>query len=53
MWAYTFDVVHDVEGLVERRGGRKEFVEFLDEHFDGGECSVCDRRCSSIRVNDV
>ncbi|KAI0753582.1 glycoside hydrolase family 92 protein [Irpex lacteus] len=36
MWAYTFDVVHDVEGLIERRGGRREFVEFLDEHFDGG-----------------
>ena len=37
MWAYTFDVVHDVEGLIERRGGRDKFVKFLDEHFDGGE----------------
>ena len=37
MWAYTFDVVHDAEGLIERRGGREKFVRFLDEHFDGGE----------------
>ena len=37
MWAYTFDVVHDVDGLIQRRGGKKQFVEFLDEHFDGGE----------------
>jgi len=36
MWAYTFDVVHDVDGLIERRGGNASFVEFLDEHFDGG-----------------
>lgn len=36
MWAYTFDVVHDVDGLIKRRGGNKEFVDFLDEHFDGG-----------------
>lgn len=36
-WAYTFDVVHDVPGLIERKGGNKSFVEFLDEHFDGGE----------------
>ena len=36
MWAYTFDVVHDVPGLVARRGGNASFVAFLDEHFDGG-----------------
>ncbi|EJF59982.1 glycoside hydrolase family 92 protein [Dichomitus squalens] len=36
MWAYTFDVVHDVPALIQRRGGNKSFVEFLDEHFDGG-----------------
>ncbi|TFK53274.1 glycoside hydrolase family 92 protein [Heliocybe sulcata] len=36
MWAYTFDVVQDVDGLVERRGGNMSFVEFLDQHFDGG-----------------
>ncbi|EIW62378.1 glycoside hydrolase family 92 protein [Trametes versicolor FP-101664 SS1] len=35
-WAYTFDVVHDVGALIERRGGNKSFVEFLDMHFDGG-----------------
>ena len=38
MWAYTFDVVHDVPGLVEAKGGNASFVAFLDEHFDGGEC---------------
>ncbi len=37
MWAYTFDVVQDVDWLIEKRGGKKAFVEFLDEHFDGGE----------------
>lgn len=37
-WAYTFDVVHDVGALITRRGGNKSFVEFLDMHFDGGEC---------------
>ncbi|KAI0766209.1 glycoside hydrolase family 92 protein [Trametes elegans] len=36
MWAYTFDVVHDVPALIERRGGNKSFVQFLDEHFNGG-----------------
>jgi putative alpha-1,2-mannosidase len=36
MWAYTFDVVHDVEALVAKRGGQAAFVAFLDEHFDGG-----------------
>ncbi|KAF8432203.1 glycoside hydrolase family 92 protein [Boletus edulis BED1] len=35
-WAYTFDVVHDIPGLIERKGGNKSFVGFLDEHFDGG-----------------
>lgn len=36
MWAYTFDVVHDVPSLIAQRGGNKAFVQFLDEHFDGG-----------------
>lgn len=40
MWAYTFDVVHDVPGLVELKGGNKSFVAFLDEHFDGGKSAV-------------
>lgn len=35
-WAYTFDVVHDVNGLISRRGGNRSFVQFLDNHFDGG-----------------
>ena len=37
MWAYTFDVVHDVPALIQRRGGNASFVKFLDQHFDGGE----------------
>lgn len=37
MWAYTFDVVHDVPALIQRRGGNASFVAFLDAHFDGGE----------------
>ncbi|EPS99718.1 hypothetical protein FOMPIDRAFT_161389 [Fomitopsis schrenkii] len=36
MWAYTFDVIQDVPGLIARRGGNASFVAFLDEHFDGG-----------------
>ena len=36
MWAYTFDVVHDVPALIARRGGNASFVAFLDEHFNGG-----------------
>ncbi|PIL36313.1 hypothetical protein GSI_00001 [Ganoderma sinense ZZ0214-1] len=35
-WAYTFDVVHDVPTLIEKRGGNQSFVNFLDEHFNGG-----------------
>jgi putative alpha-1,2-mannosidase len=35
-WAYTFDVVHDIPGLIELKGGNKSFVEFLDSHFEGG-----------------
>ncbi|KAF8834840.1 hypothetical protein BDN67DRAFT_975745 [Paxillus ammoniavirescens] len=35
-WAYTFDVVQDIPGLIAYKGGNASFVEFLDEHFDGG-----------------
>jgi predicted alpha-1,2-mannosidase len=35
-WAYTFDVVHDIPGLIARKGGNASFVDFLDQHFDGG-----------------
>ena len=51
MWAYTFDVVHDVDELVKRRGGNASFVMFLDEHFDGGENlsgAGSGRFCSSV-----
>lgn len=36
-WAYTFDVMHDVPGLIELKGGDRQFVNFLNEHFYGGE----------------
>jgi putative alpha-1,2-mannosidase len=39
-WAYSFDVVHAVEELVEVRGGREAFVKSLDAHFDGGVFAV-------------
>ncbi|KAI0059303.1 hypothetical protein BV25DRAFT_1809203 [Artomyces pyxidatus] len=35
-WAYSFDVVHAVDELIEARGGKAKFVQSLDEHFDGG-----------------
>ncbi|KAI0315644.1 glycosyl hydrolase family 92-domain-containing protein [Amylostereum chailletii] len=35
-WAYSFDVVHAVEELIEARGGPAAFVKSLDEHFNGG-----------------
>ncbi|KAH7902833.1 family 92 glycosyl hydrolase, partial [Hygrophoropsis aurantiaca] len=35
-WAYTFDVVHDIPGLIQHKGGNESFVKFLDEHFYGG-----------------
>lgn len=35
-WAYSFDVVQDVSGLVAKRGGNSSFVQSLDAHFDGG-----------------
>ncbi|KAG6908139.1 hypothetical protein DXG01_005968 [Tephrocybe rancida] len=35
-WAYSFDVVHDMTALIEKRGGNESFVRSLDEHFDGG-----------------
>ena len=30
MWAYTFDVVHDIPGLIAAKGGNASFVAFLD-----------------------
>ncbi len=35
-WIYTFDVVQNIPELALRRGGNTSFVQFLDEHFDGG-----------------
>ncbi|KAI1410292.1 glycoside hydrolase family 92 protein [Hypoxylon sp. FL1857] len=36
-WVYTFDVLHDADGLAELfTGGRQGMKAKLDEHFDGG-----------------
>ncbi|KAL7422033.1 hypothetical protein Q5752_003806 [Cryptotrichosporon argae] len=35
-WAYTLNVMHDVPGLIDVMGGSREFVDFLDRHFDEG-----------------
>lgn len=35
-WAYSFDVVQDVDALVKARGGEVAFVQSLDDHFNGG-----------------
>ncbi|KAF5364296.1 hypothetical protein D9756_001134 [Leucocoprinus leucothites] len=35
-WAYSFDVVHDMPQLIEKRGGKVGFVQSLEEHFNGG-----------------
>jgi predicted alpha-1,2-mannosidase len=35
-WVYTFDVMHDVEGLSRLFGGRESFHDKLDAHFQGG-----------------
>jgi putative alpha-1,2-mannosidase len=35
-WAYSFDVVHDIPQLIEKRGGKVKFVNSLEEHFNGG-----------------
>jgi len=34
-WAYSFDVVHDIPRLIEKRGGNASFVRSLEEHFNG------------------
>ncbi|KAH9949159.1 glycoside hydrolase family 92 protein [Amylocystis lapponica] len=50
MWAYTFDVVHDVDGLIQRRGGPKGFVDFLDEHFDGGTFAIMIKQTRQVAI---
>jgi predicted alpha-1,2-mannosidase len=35
-WHYSTYVPHDIGGLINRHGGNKKFVSFLDEMFDGG-----------------
>lgn len=35
-WVYTFDVMHDVEGLAALFGGREAMRDKLDAHFKGG-----------------
>ncbi|KAF8887766.1 glycosyl hydrolase family 92-domain-containing protein [Infundibulicybe gibba] len=35
-WTYTFDVVHNILGLAQKRGGNASFVQSLEDHFNGG-----------------
>lgn len=35
-WVYTFNVMHDVDGLASLFGGRDKLKAKLDEHFQGG-----------------
>ncbi|KAJ5592031.1 uncharacterized protein N7459_002400 [Penicillium hispanicum] len=35
-WVYTFDVMHDVEGLAQLFGGREAMRDKLDVYFQGG-----------------
>nr|POF11070.1 putative glycosidase [Quercus suber] len=35
-WVYTFNVMHDPEGLANLMGGREHLKAKLDAHFDGG-----------------
>jgi putative alpha-1,2-mannosidase len=36
MWCYSFDVKHNIPGLIERRGGNLNFIKSLEAHFIGG-----------------
>lgn len=33
-WAYAFSMQHDVNGLIQRHGGKQEFLKFIDRYFD-------------------
>lgn len=35
-WAYSFDVLHDIGGLIRLMGGARAFDARLDAYFDGG-----------------
>ncbi|WP_439681154.1 GH92 family glycosyl hydrolase [Embleya sp. MST-111070] len=35
-WVYTNDVLHDVPGLIDLKGGNAEFARWLDEYFARG-----------------
>ena len=48
-WAYSFDIVHDVSQLIEKRGGKVEFVRSLEEHFNGGH----NDHTNEVRVGTV
>jgi hypothetical protein len=49
-WAYSFDVVHDIPGLIEKRGGNASFVRSLDIHFDGGHNDHSNEVYSSLML---
>ena len=47
-WAYSFDVVHNIPGLIERRGGNASFVKSLDDHFCGGTSNFHTHLCIKL-----
>jgi len=39
-WCYSFDVMHDVPGLIEKRGGSEAFIQSLETHFNRGKSVI-------------
>ncbi|MCX5345559.1 GH92 family glycosyl hydrolase [Streptomyces atratus] len=35
-WVYTLDVLHDIPGLIDLKGGKVKFASWLDRYFAGG-----------------
>ncbi|KIK68729.1 glycoside hydrolase family 92 protein [Collybiopsis luxurians FD-317 M1] len=35
-WVYSLDIVHDINELVQKRGGNASFIKSMNEFFDGG-----------------
>ncbi|WP_329168021.1 GH92 family glycosyl hydrolase [Streptomyces sp. NBC_01267] len=35
-WVYTTDVMHDIPGLIDLKGGKEKFASWLDSYFAGG-----------------
>lgn len=40
LWEYSFSVPQDVQGLIEKMGGRETFIKRLDKTFDNNLANV-------------